>query len=132
MLAYSLVVKAGEFMKKLLLAIVALFLGTSCFAVQYFGVQLPLKGQTITDKRTQSIALGYVFAKLNKEVKHCRKFDIVNTKVITQPQNVVINKTGRKISGTWSEEWTVSACGENKVVPIYFENRRNGTMPIVY
>ncbi len=111
--------------------LVLLGLGVSCYAAGYLGMKLPLPGETITDTKTQGNTLCYVFSKVAKQSKGCRKLVVTNTKVISKPSNVVTNQFGRKIGGTWSEVWTVNACGTDVGVPIDFEYKRNGIMSTI-
>ncbi len=121
-------------MKKNIITVLTLMLlsfGVSCYAAGYLGMKLPLPGSTIADTKTQGNTLCYVFAKVARQSKHCRKLVVTNTKVTAEPSNIKTNQFGRKIGGTWSEVWTVNACGTNVEVPIDFEYKRNGVMSTV-
>lgn len=118
-------------MKKYFVLFLLLLVGMASYSVEYLGMRLPLPGDTAADMKTQANTLGYVFARVAREQKRCHKLTIVDTKVTQELSNVRYNQYKRRIGGDWSEEWTVNACGNEVVVPILFQIRRNGVMSTI-
>ncbi len=118
-------------MKKYFVLILLLLIGMASYSVEYLGMRLPLPGATIADMKTQANTLGFVFSRVAREQKKCHKLSVVDTKVTEELSNVQYNQHKRKIGGNWNEEWTVNACGNEVVVPIYFQIRRNGVMSTI-
>lgn len=118
-------------MKKIILIATILLLCLPCFAVTYLGVRLPLQGETISDPRVQGPIIGSIFSKVAHAKRKCNDLSLTGTKLVQKPTNVAYNKYGRQISGTWQEEWTVNACGQNFIVPIDFELSRSGTRYVI-
>lgn len=118
-------------MKKYIIILIILLSGLSCFSATYLGTKIPVLGGTISDKRVQGSVLSFVYSKVAKANKGCRKLQLVDTKVSKKPVNVLYDKYGKQISGEWQEEWTVDACGVKYVAPIDFEVHRSGTRYLV-
>ena len=89
-------------------------------ARSYLGTELPLVGKTILPQNMQAVVLGFVYSKVAREAKGCRKIVLSDTKVAKEKENIEYNRNGREIGGNWSEEWTVYACGVKYVVPVNF------------
>ena len=89
-------------------------------ARSYLGTELPLVGKTILPQNMQAVVLGFVYSKVAREAKGCRKIVLSDTKVVKEKENIEYNRNGREIGGNWSEEWTVYACGVKYVVPVNF------------
>lgn len=118
-------------MKKSFIILCTLLIGLSCSAASYLGMKLPLPGASIADKKTQGNTLCYVFSRVAQKNKGCRNLKVTNTEVTKEPTDVKLNQFGRKVGGTWTEEWTVDACGTDVKVPIDFVYRRNGVMSTI-
>lgn len=107
-------------MKKSLVCFFALFMicPTVVFARSYLGTELPLVGKTLVPMNMQAVILGYVYAQVARDTKGCKDIMLKNTQVVKEKSNIEYNRNGREIGGTWSEEWTVNACGAEHVVPL--------------
>ena len=115
-------------MKKSLVCFIVLLMvcPTIVFAQSYLGTELPLVGKTILPRNMQAVVLGFVYSKVAREAKGCRDIILSDTKVVKEKENVQYNRNGREIGGTWSEEWTVNACGAEFVVPVNFTTTGHG------
>ena len=115
-------------MKKSLLSFIVLLMvcPTVVFAQSYLGTELPLVGKTILPQNMQAVVLGFVYSKVAREAKGCRKIVLSDTKVVKEKENIEYNRNGREIGGNWSEEWTVYACGVKYVVPVNFTTTGHG------
>lgn len=118
-------------MKKCFILILLLLFGLASYSVEYLGMRLPLPGDTAADMKTQANTLGFVFSRVARERKKCHKLSVVDTQVTKELSNVRYNQYKRRIGGDWSEEWTVNACGNEVIVPIDFQIRRNGVMSTI-
>lgn len=98
----------------------------SVFARSYLRTKLPLAGKTLVPYNMQAIVLGQVYARVDRDVDGCRKFKVLNTKVTKPKINVEYNRRGEEIGGTWSEEWTVDACGTSVIVPLNLTTKKKG------
>lgn len=115
-------------MKKSLLSFIVLLMvcPTVVFAQSYLGTELPLVGKTILPQNMQAVVLGYVYSKVARDAKGCRNIMLSDTKVVKEKEDVVYNRNGREIGGTWSEEWTINACESVFVVPVNFTTTGHG------
>lgn len=115
-------------MKKSLLSFIVLLMvcPTVVFAQSYLGTELPLVGKTQLPQNMQAVVLGYVYSKVARDAKGCRNIMLSDTKVVKEKEDVVYNRNGREIGGTWSEEWTINACESVFVVPVNFTTTGHG------
>lgn len=103
-----------------------ILLSAPAFARSYLGTNIPLTGSTLLPVNQQAVVLGYVYSKASSSVRGCRALMLADTKVTEEKKNIVYDRRGKEIGGTWTEEWTVNACGTSVVVPIIFTTKRNG------
>ena len=116
-------------MKKSLLYLVftLFFLSASVVSARsYLGTNIPLSGGTLLPVDQQAVVLGFVYSKVSGSVRGCRDIMLSDTKVKEEKKDIEYDRRGREIGGTWTEEWTVNACGTNVIVPIVFTTKRNG------
>ena len=116
-------------MKKSLLSLFLMLFLMSPIAVSarsYLGTELPLVGKTQLPQNMQAVVLGYVYSKVARDAKGCRNIMLSDTKVVKEKEDVVYNRNGREIGGTWSEEWTINACESVFVVPVNFTTTGHG------
>ena len=115
-------------MKKIFVCLFALFMVSSSavFAHSYLGTELPLAGKTQLPQNMQAVVLGYVYSKTARTIGGCKKFMLSDTKVTKEKVNIEYGRNGKEVGGTWSEEWTVNACGMDVVIPIDFTTTGHG------
>ena len=73
-----------------------------------------------------AVVLGFTYSRASHAVKGCRKLMLSDTKVTKEKEGIEYDRHGREIGGTWSEEWTIDACGTNVIVPINFTTKKKG------
>ncbi len=114
-------------MKKKILSTLLIFsCGLASFAGGYLNTKFPLPGESIADHKAQINTIGYVFSYAARNVRGCNNFKVTDTKVTAELQNASY-KNGRLITGNWSEEWVVDACGINVNVPVDFKINKSHT-----
>lgn len=116
-------------MKKILSFLLLTFIfmpSTAVFARSYLGTELPLVGKTLLPQNMQAVVLGFVYSRVARDAKGCNKLMLSDTKVTKEKSNVEYNRYGNEIGGTWSEVWSVNACGMNVEVPVDFTTTKNG------
>ena len=113
-------------MKKILLVFLFLFIFSPlALAKINYDVKLPLKGATKANLKLQSDTLMAVYTSASIKMPYCNKLSIYDTAIIKQPKN--LKKEGDKyVSGNWTEQWAVKACGQNVYVPVNFVIDENG------
>ena len=102
----------------------------AAFAKVSYNIKLPLAGVTHANTKLQGDILMPVYTAASIKVPSCNKLSIVDTAILKQPHNLV--KDGDNyVAGSWSEQWTVRACGQNVYIPIDFLIDETGTTYVI-
>lgn len=118
-------------MKKLLMVFLFLLV-FSPFALAKinYDMKLPLRGATKANSKLQADTLMAVYTAASIKMPYCSKFSIYDTAIIKQPKDLK-KENGNYISGSWTEQWAVKACGQNVYVPINFVIDESGTSYVI-
>ena len=114
-------------MKNILLVLMLLFLfaPSVCAKINY-DTKLPLRGTTKANAKLQADTMFAVYTAASVKMPYCSKFSITDTAILKQPKNLV-KEGDMYVSGNWTEQWAVKACGQNVYVPINFVIDKSGT-----
>ena len=115
-------------MKKFFITFCCLLVGLSCYSAskQYMRTPIPVVGDTLVPVDMQAMVIGKVYGSAARTTDRCRKIMLTNTEVTAEPSNLLVNKRGKYISGSWSENWTVNACGQEVIIPVNFLYDKHG------
>ncbi len=84
-------------------------------------------GKTITDAQLQHDVVAHPgFAVVMERNGGCKQIDGITSTVLQPPADLTANKDGKLLHGEWQEMWTVSACGKQVPVHLYFKSDGQG------
>ena len=114
-------------MKRILLGLLLFVMSVGMvYAKVTYNVKLPLNGVTKANIKLQGDTLMPVYTAASIKVPSCNKLSITDTAILKQPHDL-IKKGDKYVSGSWTELWTVKACGQNVYVPVEFVLDSEGT-----
>ncbi len=119
-------------MKKILLfsLLCSLVVSSSVSAKITYNARVPLPGASKANLKLQADTLMPVYTAAGIKVPKCTKLSIYDTAILKQPHDMVM-EDGKYVSGSWSEQWAVKACGQNVYVPIEFVLDKDGATYLI-
>jgi hypothetical protein len=95
-------------------------------AVPAFAAAL-VTGQTIADARLQQDVIAHPgFVVMLNSQSGCSKADSIKSTIVQAPKDTTAGPNGKLLNGQWEELWTVSACGKEVPVYVYFKSDGHG------
>lgn len=72
------------------------------------------------------------YAQAFKAVNKCHKGNFYDVSITSDTEQLPKNRDGKIVSGKWSEEWKINACGADVTVPIEFEQLQSRRLYLKY